>query len=90
MSAEFTITEIMNNFELFILGDLEFEYQVMGMNNSDKHHCIICEAKMSEFNQCHENFENIKRTKESMCNHLNEFERRKIKNHIEKPQRSEW
>ena len=77
-STEFTIREIVHNFELFVLGDLEFECQVMGMNKSDGKHCMLCATQFTEFNYCRETIEERQRTTETMKDHYKEYEARKI------------
>ena len=70
------IKRVITHFNDLYVGDLAFLAMVIGMNNSAGAHCIHCKKKAMEFNCDHIHPQDI-RTKESLTESLNEYNRQR-------------
>lgn len=68
------VIRVMSNFNDLHIGDLAFLAMVIGMNNSAGAHCVHCKKSKSQFN-CNHMHPNNMRTKASLSECLNEFNR---------------
>jgi hypothetical protein len=56
---------VVKSFQGFLIGDLAFLATVLGLNNSDGYHCVLCEQNGRSFNCSDEQVNNSLRTSES-------------------------
>ena len=71
---------VVSNFHDLYVGDLAFQAMLVGMNHSSGDHCLLCRYKAAEFN-CephHTREEATIRSKESLSECLNEFNRLRL------------
>jgi hypothetical protein len=70
---------VVKSFQGFLIGDLAFLATVLGLNNSDGYHCVLCEQNGRSFNCSDEQVNNSLRTSKSNHELLEKFLSRRNK-----------